>query len=408
LVALANLEAAMAFDPALGSLDAEAADLALRAGDIEAASRHIDSMEASRPDVAADCRQAPAAGEPFCDAKASLRSALADRAWQAADFPTAYSHWTELAAVDLASPDQLRRRALVAAVYDVPSSRMALRDALAALPSPDPVLVDLASLAQPSKPEELAPFHAQVGGILAMAGEWRLARVALTAAVEAQPNLAIARAYLGMALERSGEDGYDQIWGAVLVDSSSSVTWTVLGTYWLDRGFPDRALPVLRHARELDPENPAPMAAIGAALVMRGDIDAAAEAYFQAATASPADPEFWSLLATLSLEWDHAVPEMGLPAARNYAALSDLSPESLDLLGYAHLLAGDPRMAIRLLRDSVEASPLEARAHYHLGLAYLDRQEPDHALDSLRTSARLDPGGRVGTLAERVIDSVAP
>jgi len=80
----------------------------------------------------------------------------------------------------------------------------------------------------------------------------------------------------------------------------------------------------------------------------------------------------------------------------------------VDVLGYAQVLAGEPRLAIRLLRAAVDVSPYDPSPYYHLGLAYLTLEDGDRAAQALRSAVRLDPDGPIGALAERVLGNLSP
>ena len=230
----------------------------------------------------------------------------------------------------------------------------------------------------------------------------------MQAALTDQPNLAIARAYLGMAIERLGEDGWPQIWGAVLTDPSSSAVWTVLGGFWLEHNDVERALSAYEQAERLDPSNAAAAAGLGGALTVAGRVNEAAEAYLRAARNGQEDPSFWILLARFSLAWDFDVPSVGLPAARNAVAMSTSNPEALAALGYAHVLAGEPLLGRRLLIRALDLSPIDPQAYYHLGLAYLALGDAPGARHPLQQAHALDPDGPVGILAQRTLDRLAP
>jgi tetratricopeptide (TPR) repeat protein len=419
-IAVDHLEAAMAIDPALASLHTAAATLAVRAGDAQRAMDHLQIIRIEDPEacdrIGTDSVGSMPTEAPFgegtiasaCAVEVAITSLVAGQYWNSGEFEKAYALLEPLAESRQATSDQLRLRALGATLYDHEAVASSLRAALAAGPVPDPLLQDLAELAPPTDAKELPAYYARLGGQMATHGEWRLARAALEAALALQPNLADARAFLGTAKERLGQSGYREIWGAVLSDPSSSVSWTLLGDYWLDHGEVERSLEALRHARRLDPTNAAAAASLGSALAANGDINEASEAYLQAADLDPNRPDFWLLVATLSVSREHAVETLGLPAARNAATLDPANASALGLLGYAHVAAGEPVLGVRLLRRAIELSPREPSAYYRLGLAYLALQDPARASVALEAALALDPTGEIGALSSRVLGNIAP
>jgi tetratricopeptide (TPR) repeat protein len=419
-IALDHLEAAMAFDMALASLHSTAATLAVRSGDSQRAIEHLQLMGTAR---SASCDPIGAEGlvseppaEPgstsiiasACAVEVSITSLMAGRYWSAGEFEKSYALLEQIADSRQATADQLRLRALGATLYDREAVAPSLRAALVAGPVPDPLLQEIAKLSLPADARELPAYYARLGGLMATHREWRLARAALEAALVLQPNLADARAYLGTTQERMGESGYREIWGAVLSDPSSSVTWTLLGDYWLDHGEVERSLEALQQARRLDPSNAAAAASFGSALAANGDINEASEAYLEAADLDPGRPDFWLLLAGLSVSREHAIETLGLPAARNAATLDPSNTSAFGLLGYAHVLVGEPSLGVRLLRRAIRLSPREPSAYYHLGLGYLALQDRVNASIALEAALGLDPEGEVGALSRRVLGNLAP
>ena len=422
--ALSELEAALAFEPALAALHPAAAELALLSEQPARALVHLDAADALLPpDPERFCLRVDALhqqgdfsaatllgsdGRTSCQADLPRLHRQVDRLWEAHRYQDALLLLDTLQAAGAASVFEMRQLALAASVFRPASAAAALRRALAAAPAPDPLLEALAEIEVQQEGESTAPYYAGVGGELAQHGEWGLAEEALQAALAEQPNLAIARAYLGMAIERLGGDGWPQIWGAVLTDPSSSAVWTVLGGFWLEHNDVERALSAYEQAERLDPSNAAAAAGLGGALTVAGRVNEAAEAYLRAARNGQEDPSFWILLARFSLAWDFDVPSVGLPAARNAVAISTSNPEALASLGYAHVLAGEPLLGRRLLIRALDLSPVDPQAYYHLGLAYLALGDAAGARHPLQQALALDPDGPVGMLAQRTLDRLAP
>lgn len=422
--ALSEIEAALAFEPALASLHPAAAELALLSGRPALAMVHLDAADdLLPPDPQWLCLRTEALlqqgdllaatslwanSRTSCQDDLLLIHRLVDRLWEAHRYDDALTLLGIVQASGASTAFDLRRQALAASVFRPASAAATLRRALAGAPDPDPLLRALAEIEAPPERESTAPYYASVGGELATHGEWGLAREALQAALAEQPNLAIARAYLGMAFERLGGDGWTQVWGAVLTDPSSSAVWTVLGSYWLERDDGERALRAYQQAERLDPGNAAAAAGLGGTLAAAGRVNEAAEAYLRAARNGKDDPSFWILLARLSLAWDFDVPSVGLPAARNAVTRSTANPEALAILGYAHVLNGEPRLGRRLLIRALDLSPVDPEAYYHLGLAYVALGDATGAQPPLQRAHALDPDGPVGLLAQRTLDNLSP
>jgi tetratricopeptide (TPR) repeat protein len=422
--ALSELEAALEFEPALAALHPAAAELALLSDLPARALAHVDAADALLPpDPERLCLRVEALHQQgefpatallgsdirsSCQAELPLLHRWVDRLWEAHRYRDALSLLDELEAAGESTILELRQQALAASVYRPASAAAALRRALAGASAPNALLEALAEIQVPQGDESMAPYYASVGGELARHGQWGLAQEALQAALAEEPNLAIARAYLGMAIEQLRGDGWPQIWGAVLTDPSSSAVWTVLGGFWLERDDVERALSAYQQAERLDPGNAAAAAGLGGALTSAGRINEAAEAYLRAARNGKEDPALWILLARFSLAWDFDVISVGLPAARNAVAISTSNPEALASLGYAHVLAGEPLLGRRLLLRAIDLSPSDPQVWYQLGLAYLALGDAAGARPPLQQAYSLDPDGPAGLLAQRTLESLAP
>jgi len=424
---LEDLEAMLAFDPALAALHLPAAELALRAGQPERALTHLDAADHLLPaDDLRSCKRMEAmlqagdwtsaetlwsTSQGVCQGDAALIHHWVEDLWdrnaylEASGFLDALQAST--ASTDVTSLD-LRRAALADVVFRPERAASSLRRALAALSGPDPLLAALAELDQPSQGTTMAPYYASVGGALANAEEWGLAREALQRALAEEPNLAVARAYLGMAIQRMGEPGWGQILAALLTDPSSSAVWTIVGDYRLERGDATESLHAYQQAARLDSNNAAAAAGMGAALATMGRIDEAIEAYTHATELAPSDPRFWMLLSRLSLRLDFDVHSVGLPAARNAVAQEPENPSAWAALGYAHVLAGEPRLGLRLILTSIDIGASDPETYYHLGLAYLALGDHPGAEAALEAAVELDPQGPIGEIARRTLEALRP
>lgn len=247
---------------------------------------------------------------------------------------------------------------------------------------------------------------AQVGQSLARAGEWGLAAEAFRNALASAPGYTEARAYLGLALDRSGQDGLEQLERAAAEAPQAALPQQLLGRHWRARGEPALALAAFEAAAGLAPEDPLIAADLGAAYAAVGDLPAAQAAYVRAAELAPRDPVMWLLLAQFSIEFEVELKPVGIPAARRALALQPGSAEALDLLGYAYYRAGNWELAERFLNRAVAADPQAASAHYHLGLLQLSRGRTAAGVRTLQLASHLDPGGRIGSLAQRSLENL--
>lgn len=254
------------------------------------------------------------------------------------------------------------------------------------------------------------PAYTQVlvGRVLGAQGDWGLAAEAFERATRLNPEYAEAWAYLGEAHQQLGEDGYLALSEGYRLDPESVVVRLLLSFYWQRQGNPEWAMEHLRAVERMEPENPTLQAEIGDTLADLGEVEAALEAYRRAVALAPEDPQYWRLLAAFSVGSELQVREVGLPAARQAVLLDERDPRSLDLLGQAYALVGDPLSAVRFYRQALEADPEFVGAHFHLGLLQLAQGERAAGRRHLETVVSLAEGTETAENARRVLQYYFP
>jgi tetratricopeptide (TPR) repeat protein len=247
-----------------------------------------------------------------------------------------------------------------------------------------------------------------VGQVLAAHGLWQEALMAFDEAVRASVEDPDARAYRALALHRLGEDALAEI-RTVRQSAPTSVTAAVFeATVLRDRGFPDQARAILERTRELVPDDPMVSAELAAAYLEMGDLIGAAEFYSEAAAAQPDRPEYWRLLAQFSIDHEFDIGSIGMPAARNAVALDRANPDSLTLLARAHLDAGSPLLAERLLLDALRIDPRHPAALFTWGTYLWGQGNVEAARATFSSLVGIDPQGPYADLARRMLNAEGP
>jgi tetratricopeptide (TPR) repeat protein len=256
--------------------------------------------------------------------------------------------------------------------------------------------------------DEPAYSYAQVGIFLSNHNQWEYARVALEAAVQADPNYSDAYAYLGLALDRTGEDGGGEIQRAIDLAPNQTLPHLLMGIHWLDQNEPGLSINELILATELDPENPAIAAQLGAAHAADGNVEAAIEAYLFATDLEPQDPDFWLLLAQYSLAQRYDIENIGLPAARNAAGLAPENSRAFAVLGYSNFLAGDFTSAEEAFNHAIRLDSQNALTQYYLGQLRSEQGDFEAAVAAFQMAARLNPHGPLVDLSARALEAISP
>jgi tetratricopeptide (TPR) repeat protein len=179
---------------------------------------------------------------------------------------------------------------------------------------------------------------------------------------------------------------------------------------------------VFEAALEADPESGPALAGLGQLEQRAGRVEAALVLFERALAAHPADPNYAYLVASAQLALgrteegasglrvllrrnpEHLAAcndlawllaergeDLDLAAAlANRAARLDPRPEVLDTLGWVRLRRGEIGPAITVLEKALEEQPEFSTAHYHLGLALVQRGDQEAARQAFR--AALDAG----------------
>lgn len=221
--------------------------------------------------------------------------------------------------------------------------------------------------------------HSLLGQSLLAARDWPGAALSFRAALERDPDHAVARAGLGDALSMVGDRaGAEEAYRRALQVEDLATAHNSLGNLLAVGGRAEAAIAEYRRAIELDPGLPAARANLGAALASLGRWEEALEqqrlAEHSCQECPESAPQYQSLAHVL---YRAGRPEEALDALRKAVALKPDDPElPLDL---ANLLAAAGR-------------PLDALEQYRASL----QRRPDHppsllgVADALALVGRLD------------------
>ena len=274
--------------------------------------------------------------------------------------------------------------------------------------NPQSQLLDSLAVIIKSPQTDSSIRFAQIGRKFAESNYWELARISFARALDLEPEYTEARAYYGLALDMSGEDGGKELERAIETDPESAMAYAFMGIHLKNNRELEDAREVFETAIELEPDNAGVIAELASIYERLGEIESAKSAYVLAAEIGDNDPVFWALLVDFSLTYELEVDTLGIPAARNAVVLGGGSPEDLAALGYAHLLDNDFVLAERILRYATAKGPSTVTAHYYLGLLKNLQGDTQGAILSLKRAVLVDPGGRYGDLADRTLEKLVP
>ncbi len=417
-LALPALNNAIALEPDVPELHLRAAQGALTAEEPDQATEFLSQLPESDPNL--ECLQLDAALRAGrmdaalaqlpgsrCPEQAAMLYQEADLLVAAGDYQAAAEMLESLLILLPVTPEASETLGTLLALRDPESALSHLRLSVDLDPRTGRFADELIHVIESARIEGNRAYTlAQVGQALARAGMWSMAVAAFENALAQDPGYTEARAYYGLALDRSGQDGLSQLDRAVAEAPQAPLPLVLLGKHWLIGGEPARALEAYEQAAALAPEDPLIAVDLGAAYAAAGDFPAARLAYQYATDLAPEDATLWSLFAQFSLDYEIELAEVGLPAARQAVMLKPGDAAALDRLGYTHFLLGNWTLAERFILRAIQIDANLTSALYHLGLLGLATGDVAGGRGALASALALDPDGRYGNLARRSLENL--
>ena len=208
----------------------------------------------------------------------------------------------------------------------------------------------------------------QIGQTLGGISNWPLAFAAFSNAVTLDPDYAEAWAYLGMSQMQLQQDSSQALLTALELDSNSITANIFYAQYLEQNGEPEKGLPYIHTALELEPGNISLIHETGYYNARMGNLIEAYSYFEEVLILEPEQFDSWHQLANFCINYEYNVAEIGLPAARQAFMLFPNDPEGLVLLGRAYSLIGNPTMGIKLIKETLQMSPKDINALYYMGL----------------------------------------
>jgi len=242
------------------------------------------------------------------------------------------------------------------------------------------------------------------GRVLASLGAWDLARTAFETAIASNSAFGEAWAYLAEAKQQNGEDGYNELQQALLLDGNSVAVNMLAALYWQRKEEYDQALAYLDRAAQLEPDNPVIVAEIANTYSAKGDLPTAESYYHQAIDLAPTESAYRRLLAEFSLTNNIQLHDTGLMAARQAVLLESDNPDNLLTLGRVLLALDDIHTAQRFLLQAAELAPEDPRVLLYLGQGYWMLGDRENAHIQWESVLELAPDTSIAEEAQRWLE----
>lgn len=247
------------------------------------------------------------------------------------------------------------------------------------------------------------------GRTLAAIGEWPLAEQAFLQALQADPQLGPAWAWLGEARQHTGSgDPAAAFAQAVALAPDLAEVHAMFGLYHQRRHDWQNAQAEFESAARLEPNNAVWQMSLGDVTVHLGNLVQALADYQNATTLAPKDAQTWRALALFAVENEVDVEGVGRDAALQAYALEPQNPQNMDILGRALMATEQWDAAEAIFKKAMAAAPQDAAPVFHLGLLYLQTDRLDLAKQFLQSAQALDPSGPIGTQATNLLTRYFP
>lgn len=247
------------------------------------------------------------------------------------------------------------------------------------------------------------------GQTLAAMGEWTLALRTFSRATEADPNYALAWAWLAEALQRvPGGKPLEALQRAVELAPADAQVQAMLGIYWQRQQRWVEAHAAFDEAARLEPRNVLWQISLGDVYIRLGDLVKALAYYQKATDLAPTDAQTWRALALFTLENASDVDGIGRNAALRAYSLQPDNPQNMDILGRTLMATQEYDSAEAFFLKALDAAPQAAAPAYHLGVLYLCTNQLVLAEKYLHMARTFEPNGPSGTQAADLLARYFP
>jgi len=185
----------------------------------------------------------------------------------------------------------------------------------------------------------------------------------------------------------------------------SDLPLTMMATVAMAEKDYDTALEMYKRVIQLNPQNFTAYMRMASLYRNRGDIGKAIDSYEALLRVNesygPAANDLAYLYADMNQNLDRA-----LTLALNAKNLIPKNSDVADTLGWVYLKSGSPLMAKNQFLEAIELTPKHPVFHYHLGLAYYQREDFPKAEEAFREAIRLGLGEKESAQVEKLFEKM--
>lgn len=234
-----------------------------------------------------------------------------------------------------------------------------------------------------------AELHDELGSLYALRGEWPLAQQEFAAALQLNPDLAIAHMHFGVAMQAQNQNGLDELSRAMQLAPDNATIAFEYGKTLADSGQDSQAIPVFRNIVEREPRFIPASYQLALALQRTGQAQEAIPLLKKVIAAQPDNAEALTNLGMALCQMQTA--KDAVPILQRSIALDPHSVTAHQDLAAAYVQLSQFGDAVRELREALKLAPNLPQLHYNLGLALKSEDDTADAIPELETAEKLNP-----------------
>jgi protein O-GlcNAc transferase len=235
-------------------------------------------------------------------------------------------------------------------------------------------------------------LHDELGSLYALERDWGPAEQEFKEAVSLKDDLARAHLHLSLVLEAEGKPGgVEECAKAYSMAPGDPVVALAMGKALANAGRDSEAVPVLKHAVELQPKSSEVAYQLAIVLQRADQVPQAIELLRKVVRSEPENAAALTNLG-MALAQMHKATD-GVPFLKKAVAISPDDPTAHQDLAAAYIQINQVDDAVVELKTAIKLSPDSPQLHYDLGTAYKLQDDATDAIPELETAAKLNPAG---------------
>jgi protein O-GlcNAc transferase len=235
-----------------------------------------------------------------------------------------------------------------------------------------------------------AELHDELGSLYAQQRDWNHAQEEFATAIHLNPDLAAAHLHLGLAMRAQDQkDGTLEIVQAARIAPRNAKMTLELGKALVTDGKDEQAIPLFRHALELDPGSIEASYQLALALQRSNEVQEAIALLKKVVAAEPNNDEAMTNLGMALSQAQQA--KDAVPVLQRSISLAPESVTAHQNLAAAYVQLSQFGDAVAELHQALKLAPDVPQLHYDLGLALKMQDDAAGAIPELETAQRLDP-----------------